>query len=238
MAKKTEHLETLDGGVSLWVSPEHTFGTDALLLASFARPKAKETVVDLGAGCGILPFLWYRDGCRGALYAVDIQKSAVELMGRSLKENPQINNIIPLHADLRELPGFFSRPPDAVVMNPPYFAEGSGAPPQTEPARIARHDGACTLPQLCESAAKLVKFGGRFSVCIPPARLCDLFYAMRKNHLEPKKLRFVCQTDSSAPWLALVEGKKGGKSGLRIEKNLVVASAEMNAILNPYRKDE
>ena len=237
MAKKAEHIEYLDGGVKLIVSPEHTFGTDALLLAAFSRPRVRETAMDLGAGCGILPFLWFRDGCRGDLYAVDIQKDAIDLMQRSLRENPQIRNIFPLHADLRELPDHFPRPMDMIVMNPPYFPEGSGAPPQIKSAQIARHDGSCTLAQLCESAAKMVKFGGRLAVSIPPHRLCDLFCAMRESRIEPKRARFVCQREHAAPWLVLVEGRRGGKSGLRVENNLLIESEEMEKILRPYRKD-
>ena len=43
------------------VSPHHTFGTDAVLLSNFASARKKEKAVDLGTGCGIIPFLMLRD---------------------------------------------------------------------------------------------------------------------------------------------------------------------------------
>ena len=40
---------------------------------------------------------------------------------------------------------------------------------------------------------------------------------MRKNKIEPKRLTFVNNaTDSAEPWLILIEGKKGGHAGLKI----------------------
>ena len=47
----------LGGGITALVTAEHRFGSDAVLLADFARPKRRDIVCDLGTGCGILPLL-------------------------------------------------------------------------------------------------------------------------------------------------------------------------------------
>ena len=60
---KDEHIEYLRKDFGLIVSKEHTFGTDALLLADFASPKRYDICCDFGTGCGIIPMLWCRDGC-------------------------------------------------------------------------------------------------------------------------------------------------------------------------------
>ena len=44
--------EPLCGGARVLVSPQHTFGTDAVLLAHFAAPRPRERWADLGTGCG------------------------------------------------------------------------------------------------------------------------------------------------------------------------------------------
>ena len=49
---------------------------------------------------------------------------------------------------------------------------------------------------------------------------------MRAHHMEPKRLRFVCPTASAAPSLILVEGKRGGKSGLTILPPLILTTPE------------
>ena len=49
------------GNISVYVNADHRFGTDAILLAGFASPKAGDVVCDLCTGCGVL------GGCGGYL---------------------------------------------------------------------------------------------------------------------------------------------------------------------------
>ena len=45
---KNEHIEYLKPNFGLVVSPAHTFGTDAVLLAHFAAPKKNTLACDMG----------------------------------------------------------------------------------------------------------------------------------------------------------------------------------------------
>ena len=45
---------------------------------------------------------------------------------------------------------------------------------------------------------------------------------MRKHGIEPKRMRIVCHNVSSVPSLVLVEGRRGGKPGMRLEKVLLL----------------
>ena len=49
--------EPLGKDYFVWVNKFHTFGTDAVLLANFAKAKPRDKAVDLGTGCGIIPLL-------------------------------------------------------------------------------------------------------------------------------------------------------------------------------------
>ena len=238
MGNTNIHTEYLSPTLRLAVSEQHTFGTDALLLASFACPSPTERAADLGAGCGIIPFYWLRSGCRGKLYGIDIQANAYELMARSAALNENIDNFTPLCADLRELRGVIDAGSlDTVVMNPPYKPAGTGILSASETDRIARHETACTVDDVCESAAYLLRYGGKFSLCIRPERLCDVMCAMRARKLEPKRLRFVSQRAGKAPWLVLCEGRSGGRPGLTVMPELYVESEEMRSIVGEYRKE-
>ena len=46
-----EHIEDLGEGVGVVVSKQHTFGTDAMLLAHFANPKRNDIACVFGSGC-------------------------------------------------------------------------------------------------------------------------------------------------------------------------------------------
>lgn len=72
-----EHIEDLGDGVGVVVSKQHTFGTDAMLLAAFANPKRNDIACDFGSGCGIIPFLWLRDKSVHRLLLWKFRKQAV-----------------------------------------------------------------------------------------------------------------------------------------------------------------
>ncbi len=243
LLRENEHIETVSDRLRLIVSTRHTFGTDALLLAAFAFPKPRETACDLGTGCGIIPFYWLARGV-GSACAVELQEAAVDQLARSVTLSGIEDRIRILRADLRELKGLLPEGGfDLVSMNPPYTKAGHGIQSASDADRVARHETEATLEEICAAAAKLLKFGGRFCLCLRPERLTDAMLTMHNAGLEPKRLRFVSKNVSAAPWLFLLEGKKGRAPGLTVEPPLFLYDMngtetreylEMTAV---YRKD-
>lgn len=128
-----EHIEYLSRDLGLIVSKEHTFGTDALLLADFASPKRYDICCDFGTGCGIIPMLWCRDGCGKEISAVEIQEKACSQLTRSVKANDLQDKLFVYNADLKEAPRIFPCGKfDVITMNPPYKAENAGIKSQKE----------------------------------------------------------------------------------------------------------
>lgn len=241
--KDTEHIEYIGNDLQLIVSKAHTFGTDALLLASFASPTKNALACDFGTGCGIIPFYWMREGLCNRIYSFEIQKNGYDQLVRSLELN-NTDKLLPFNCDLREIPkdvpkGQF----DLITMNPPYTKENAGIVSSGDSAKIARHGITCSLDDVCVAASKMLKFGGRLCMCLRPERLMELTVAMQKVKIEPKRIRFVSQRDGLAPWLVLVEGKLGRKSGLTVEPELHIEGAdgkespEMLKIIGSYRKE-
>ena len=73
-------FEQLTPELSICVTPDHKFGTEAFLLAHFAGHRRKDLACDLCTGCGIVALLWFRDREQGPrqAYCVEIQPKAVE----------------------------------------------------------------------------------------------------------------------------------------------------------------
>lgn len=226
--KTDERLEPLGKEMKIVVSDSHTFGTDAILLASFASIKRKDVACDMGTGCGIIPLIWIK-GETKSVFAVDIQEKACCQLNKSLSLNNMEDRITVVNADLRELKG---KLPfgcfDLVTMNPPYKPVGTGIESLSEADKIARHETMCTIDDAVSAAAKLLKFGGRFCMCHRPERLCDIVCSMREGGIEVKRIRFVVEREGKAPWLVLVEGKRGSKSHVTIEKQLVMKDKDGN----------
>ena len=237
-----EHIEDLGEGVGVVVSKQHTFGTDAMLLAHFANPKRNDIACDFGSGCGIIPFLWIRDGKCKEITAIEIQENGCNQMLRS-KELNNTEKITILNRDLKEINDLQSGSFDLVTMNPPYKIENGGIKNDEEYATIARHETFCNMNDIAKSAARLLRFGGKLCICHRPERVFDAMYSMRENGIEPKTLRFVSKKGDTQPWLVLIEGKRGAKNGLKVEKNLVAynddgtLTSEMLEITEKYRKE-
>ena len=71
--------EILDHGTRVLTAPGAAFGTDALLLARFARPRRDERALDLCSGCGIVALCWHDAGHRGPCTAVELDPAASAL---------------------------------------------------------------------------------------------------------------------------------------------------------------
>ncbi|MBE6852450.1 MAG: methyltransferase domain-containing protein [Ruminococcus sp.] len=219
---KTENYsyEKLSDTVWVCASEDHRFGTDAFLLADFAKHKKNDIVCELGTGCGIISLIMSRENAPSSIYAVDIQENAIEQLRLGI-EKSRLTNIVPVCADLKVL---WDEAPlekcSLVVCNPPYKAANAGIESTLESQRIARHEILCNINDVCRAASRLLKFGGRLCMCNRPERLSDVISAMKQNGIEPKLLRFVSNTPEQAPWLFLIEGKKGSKSYMKVAPSL------------------
>lgn len=212
-----------DGKIKLFMSDEHKFGTDSLLLAKFiqnGKSLKKLTVADLCSGCGIIPVMLClnKSDMPSKIYAVEIQSDAADLIRRTLRENELSGIIEVIEGDLRsgetlnkvvEDTGSL----DLVTANPPYYPEKSGFERNSSKQKTARYEGECTLTDVVKAAGRLLKFGGELKMCMTAPRLCECIAVMRENSIEPKEIALI-PGKNNIMRLFLISGKKGGKSGV------------------------
>ena len=157
---------------------------------------------------------------------VDREERAMTLARRCAQENGLADRATFETLDLRDLRG---RLPaggfDLVVSNPPYFPPSRGLSPADPARRQARTEDTLSLPELCQAAAYLLRWGGGFCLVHRPERLADLLTALREAGLEPKRLRAVESRPGAAPSLLLLEARRGGKPGLSWEAPLRLTDA-------------
>ncbi len=235
--------EPLGKGIYITVSKNHTFGTDAVLLADFASNKKVKTHCDLGAGCGIISALLLRDNRTETSVGVEISEEAVTLAEITANEFFEKRFSV-LHSDLNDLKGKLSFGSfDIVTCNPPYKASGAGIISSGERDIVARHETMCTLEDVISVGSQLLRSSGSLCICQRPERLADMICLMRQYKVEPKRIRTVSKKAGEEPWLVLVEGKRDSKSGIRICPPLFVYneqggfSSEMLKIYGPYKEE-
>lgn len=182
-------------------------GGDTLALGRFATVRKGWRVCDLGTGSGVLLLLLAAREPRLELFGLDQDSAAAALAQDNLRHNGLEGQIwAGSWSQVPFPPGSF----DLVVSNPPYFAPGSGK--DGGPARMEREG----LDSLCQAAARLLRNGGRFALSFPTERMADLFEAMRRWNLEPKRLKLLSHTPTKPPYALLVEGVRQGRPGLQV----------------------
>ena len=203
------------------------FGTDAVLLADFALIKHGALTADFGTGTGAIALLLAGRHPDIRVTALELQKEPFDMARRSVIMNGLEERINVLNADIKNAPALIGRGVyDAVVCNPPYYKEGSGAQPEGDNGRISRFAGEMTVDSLCGSASAVLKSGGRLSVVFPAARMQEMMSAMERHALAPKRVRTVHATSAHVPKIVLLDAVKHGGEGLMWLPPLILKNAD------------
>ena len=192
-----------------------SYGVDAILLSSFAKPKG--VVVDLGTGTGIIPLRLVDRNNIKKIYGVEIQDEVADMAKRSVLLNSLDERIEILHMDLRELTKILPKASvDVITCNPPYMKTGGAIINDNENFALSRHEIKGSLEDILKVCAYLLKPAGKLYMVHRPNRLVDVLHYMRENKIEPKYIRFVHPKKSKNTNLFLVEGHKDARRDFKI----------------------
>lgn len=225
MLKPNERIDDLQrNNYRIIQDPERfCFGMDAVLLSGFAKAKEGDHVIDLGTGTGIIPILMEAKTKASNLVGLEIQPESAGMAQRSVELNHLEKKIRIVTGDIREASSIFGAATfDVVTSNPPYMTEHHGITNEKSPKAIARHELLCTLEDVICQAAKLLRPGGSFYMVHRPFRLVDIMVLMREYHLEPKRMKLVYPYIDKDPNMVLIEGLRGGRPRMTVEKPLIV----------------
>jgi tRNA1Val (adenine37-N6)-methyltransferase len=205
----------------------YRFSIDAVLLASHARPRAKERVLDLGTGCGIIPLILTYRHPDITVFGVEIQKELARMAAANVNANQYQNQITVLCRDMRNLkPDSIGGWVDLVVCNPPYHKPKSGRLNPGRQRAIARHELKINLAEMLQTVKRMLRTGGRFVTIYAADRLTDLLVQMRAHGIEPKLMRTIHGQLTAEAKLILVSGAKGAQPGTRLDPPLIIYNSK------------
>ena len=225
LLKENERIDDLQrNGYRIIQDPERfCFGMDAVLLSGFAAVKDGARVLDLGTGTGIIPILLSAKTGAAHLTGLEIQADSADMAGRSVALNGLEEKIDIVTGDIKEAGRIFDAASfDVITCNPPYMIGRHGLKNPEDAKAIARHEILCTLEDVAEQTAKLLKPGGKFFLVHRPFRLAEIMVTLKKYKLEPKRMQLVYPFVDKEPNMVLLEAARGGRPRMTVEKPLIV----------------
>ena len=220
-----ERIDELQrNGYRIIQNPERfCFGMDAVLLSGFARAKKQERCLDLGCGNGIIPILMEAKTEGKHFTGLEIQPESADMAKRSVALTGLQDRIDIVEGDIKDASKIFGASSFHVVTtNPPYMTAQHGLTNVYEAKTIARHEVLCNLEDIIRESARLLMPGGRFYMVHRPFRLAEIISLMVQYRMEPKRMRLVYPYVDREPNMVLIEGLRGGKSRMTVEKPLIV----------------
>ncbi len=195
----------------------YRFTSDSILLSRFALVKKGDVVADFCSGSGIvgLHLFGLNPEKIKQVTLFEMQKCLFDLATKSIEYN-NLQSVFKLeNVRIQDIGIEHNGKYSLVVCNPPYMPTNKGVGSKIEHIDLCKSEVDLSLDELVVGAKRVLKFGGRLCLVHRADRLADIIFAMRKNKIEPKRLQFV-QAPNKEPYLVLIEGVKGGGSGMKI----------------------
>ena len=141
-------------------------GTDAVLLGAWCpidnNPKS---ILDVGAGTGILALMLAQRTNADQIDALEIDEEAYEQCVENFENSPWADKLFCYHAALDEFVDDPEDEYDLIISNPPFYSEDFKT--ADEQRDLARFQDAMPFEDLIEAADLLLSENGTFAVVIP-----------------------------------------------------------------------
>ena len=200
------------------------FSLDSVLLANFVTiNKNTKNIIDLCTGNAPIPII-LSTKTSASIIGVELQDEIYDLAKKSIEINNLQEKISLIKMNVRDLTKQYETDTfDVITCNPPYFKVNETSNLNENKIKtIARHEIYLELDEVFSISKKLLKNNGIISIVHRPERLIEIIESMKKNNIEPKKIRFVYPKKNSDCNIILIEGAKNGKPGLKILPPLYV----------------
>ncbi|MFP2997494.1 methyltransferase [Spongiivirga sp. MCCC 1A20706] len=141
-------------------------GTDGVLLGAWVGIEHNPfSVLDIGAGTGLLSLMLAQRCNAEVIEAIEIDADAYEQCTENFEASPWNDRLFCYHAGLLEFAQEVDDEYDLIISNPPFYKPTEST---TEKARaIARFQDAMPFEHLIACTAKLLSKTGKFAVIIP-----------------------------------------------------------------------
>lgn len=141
-------------------------GTDGILLGAWVELDNPYSILDIGAGTGIIGLMLAQRSDAGLIDAIEIDDDAYEQCVDNFENSPWNDRLFCYHASLEEFAEEMDEEKyDLIISNPPFYTEDFKG--SDEVRNQARFADALPFENLIENVSKLISEEGQFAVIIP-----------------------------------------------------------------------
>ena len=180
-------------------------GTDGVLLGAWADVTRAKTILDIGAGSGLVALICAQRST-AMITAVEIDDSAAQQAVENAADSPWKNRINVVHTSLEKFAESSDQRFDSIVSNPPYFENSYKA--KGVRRNLARHADMLPLGNLVRHAAALLTDTGSFSCILPAEEEFAFEERAAKEGLYLSRKTLVLPREGAEPKRVLFEFRK------------------------------
>ena len=195
-------------------------GTDGVLLGAWTPISNNPfSVLDIGAGTGIIALMLAQRSKAEQIDALEIDEDAYEQAVENFEASPWADRLFCFHAGLDE---FIDEPEDEydlIVSNPPFYSEDYKS--ENEQRDLARFQDAMPFEEIVEAADLLLSENGILALIIP-FKEEEKFIALAKEaELYPLKITRVKGTPKSEIKRSLLAFSRNKVSEIEIDELVI-----------------
>lgn len=179
-------------------------GTDAVLLGAWTQIDHHPfSILDIGAGTGILALMLAQRSSAEHIEAIEIDDNTYEQCVNNFEQSPWNDRLFCYHASLQEFTKEIDETYDLIICNPPFYPEDFKS--QNEQRDLARFQDAMPFEHLIYAVSRLLSEDGIFSVVIPFSEEGRFLKLSADLSLFPKRITHIKGTPSASIKRSLME---------------------------------
>ncbi len=142
-------------------------GTDGILLGAWAPTENVSTILDIGAGTGLIAIMLAQRTEQAIIHAVEVEEAAHHQAEHNIAACPWSERLLSFHNAIQDydLPNAMPLGYDLIVSNPPFFSGGTFSFNQDR--NSVRHTVKLPHSDLLRAVRRLLHENGKFCTILP-----------------------------------------------------------------------